>query len=97
MKKIRLSFCEISFLEDNIVEVITDKGVEINAALVEEYHNFYKNTFDCAFGVLVTKKYDYSYDFPAMLKIGDLENLKAVAVLHFSDFSKTAHMVNKIP
>ena len=64
---------------------------------VEEYHNFYKNNFDSAFGVLVTKKYDYSYDFPAMRKIGDLENLKAVAVLHFSDFSKTAHMVNKIP
>jgi len=97
METVRLSFCEISFIDPNIVEVVTDEGIEINAESVREYHGFYRTRFDAPFGVLVSKKHEYSYDFSAMLKIGDIENMEAVAVLHFSERSKAAHVLNKMP
>ncbi len=96
-KKVRLSFCEIYFLEDNLVEVITDEGTDIDAAMLREYHDFYATTFTAIFGVLVNKVHRYSYQFPVMKKIGDSPLMRAVAVLHHSSVSRISHTVDEIP
>lgn len=95
-KKVRLSFCEIYLLEDNLVEVITDEGTDIDEAMLREYHDFYTTTFTAMFGVLVNKVHQYSYQFPVVKEIGDLPLMRAVAVLHHSSSSRISHMVDKI-
>ncbi len=96
-KKVRLSFCEIYLFEDNLVEVITDEGTDIDEAMLREYHNFYTATFTAMFGVLVNQVHRYSYQFPVMKKIDDLPLVRAVAVLHHDRMSRILHTVDKIP
>ena len=60
MPDVKLSFCEVNFLRENIIEVIPFEGVEVGEKEVEEYHQFFDKSFTNAFGVLVKRKYHYA-------------------------------------
>ena len=96
MKIVNLSFCEIHILDDDLIEVITNEGIEVNDSMVEEYHEFFRRTFRESFAVLVNKVNSYSYRFSALLNIGSVKGLKAVAILHYSKASQESHLVNSI-
>ena len=96
MKIVNLSFCEIHILDDDLIEVITNEGIEVNDSMVEEYHEFFRRTFRESFAVLVNKVNSYSYRFSALLNIGNVKGLKAVAILHYSKASQESHLVNSI-
>ena len=86
----KLSFCEVNFIRDNIIEVIPFEGVEIGEKEVEEYHNFFYRSFKGPFGILVNKRHHYSYSFEAQRKITKYPLLKAVAILFYDRQSEVS-------
>ena len=83
MKKYKLSFCEITLLQDDIAEVITNEGVEINLEMVGEYHEFLLNHMKHPFSVLINRLNSYSYTFEAQQHIATLEQLNGIAVVSY--------------
>ena len=90
MPNVKLSFCEVNFLRENIIEVIPFEGVEVGEKEVEEYHKFFDRTFKNSFGVLVNRKYHYTYTFEAQMNITKYPLLKAVAILFYNRQSEVS-------
>jgi len=83
-----LSFAKIVLLRSDIAEVIINDGVEMDNAKVEQYHEFLLNHLTAPFSILVNKINSYSYDFEALNKVGTLKELKAIAVVTYTNASK---------
>ena len=81
----RLTFATIIKLTHNIAEVIVDKNTEIDLGCVEELHNALLATLAPSFGLLVNKQQPYSYSIDAQFKITTLPQLKAIAVVSYSN------------
>lgn len=81
MKSYKISFGSIFKIEDNLAEVIADEGVVINEDMVNEFHYTLLDMFQKPFCLLINKENSYSYTFQAQKKIGNLEEIKAIAVL----------------
>jgi len=77
---IELSFCQISFLDDFIIEVITNPSIEVGYSEIEEYHQFF-NQLSNPVGVLVNRSNEYSYSFEAIRNIRENDKMAAVAIL----------------
>lgn len=86
--KNKLSFCTINILSDDIAEVVINKDVEISMEMVEEYEAFFTEAFTEDFGLLINKVHPYSFAFEAKLSIGSHANLKAIAVVDYTEKSK---------
>jgi len=77
---VKLSFCEIRKLSDDIIEVIIDDGVEVGESEIREYHAFF-DMLAHPVGVLVNRANHYSFSFDAQSKVAMHKNMLAVAVL----------------
>lgn len=86
--KNKLSFCTINILSEDIAEVIVNKDVEISMEMVEEFEMFLAKIFTENFGLLINKIHPYSFAFEAKLSIGSHANLKAIAVIDYTEKSK---------
>ncbi len=86
--KHQLSFANINILSESIAEVIVHPNIEISIEMVEEYHDFLTKQFPRNFAVLVNKINAYDYSFEAKLCLASHENLKAIAVVNYTDQSK---------
>ncbi len=79
----RLSFgCTINHLDNNIAEVIVDKGIELSIEMVEELDNYLDTHYSTQFALLVNKANRYSYSYEAQLCLASLDKQKAIAVLY---------------
>lgn len=97
MNKFRLSYATVIKLTDQIAEVIVDEGVEMSLAHVEEYHHFLLSTFTPPFGILVNRKYSYTYSFEAMQELATLEEFRAIAQLTYTRVAeKSSRMLHDI-
>lgn len=85
--KHQLSFASVNILSGNIIEVIINPNVEISLEMSEEYNDFLAKCFTDDFAVLVNKVHPYDYAFEAKLTVGSNENLKAIAVVYYSQES----------
>ncbi len=83
--KHQLSFASITIISDNIAEVIVDPDVEISIEMVEECYNFLNQKFPHHFALLVNKINTYNYSFEAKLSLTCHENLKAIALVCYSE------------
>ncbi|WP_406684525.1 hypothetical protein N1F78_02035 [Seonamhaeicola sp. MEBiC1930] len=81
MKSYKLTFGEIIILNESLAEVIVNEGVEMDEALVIEFHDFLLENLTAPFSLLINRKNSYSYTFGAQRLIGRLEEIKAVAVI----------------
>ena len=93
METHKLSFCKINKLNDSIAEVIVNEGVEVNSDMVEEYHGWLAANLKPPYGLLINRINQYSYDFDAQIKIGDLPEIKAITVVVYSKISEAATRV----
>ena len=75
----KLSFCDITFLDDSIVEVAPYKNCHIEDKEVVEFHDFF-DSLQREVGVLVNRKNVYSYSFFAQTNIANHENITAVCI-----------------
>jgi len=84
----KLSFCSINIINENIAEVIVNKSVEISIEMVEEYDDFLSTHFSGDIGLLINRINSYNFSFEAKLTIASHENIKAIAVINYSDESE---------
>ena len=87
MKK-TLSFGVVNILSEHIAEIIINNNVVITLEMIDEYDQFLSQHFKGDFGLLINRINHYSYTFEAMLSIGSLEGLKAMAVVFYNDIGK---------
>jgi len=84
----RLSFGEITILKPNLAEVIVDNGVEMDLAMVEEYHDFLLTHLQHPFNLLINKRNQYTYSFDAQKHLGTLSQINSMAVVAYSSISE---------
>ena len=90
MKSYQLSFGKIIALSDKIAEVIVDDGLEMDEAMINEYHDCLISNFQAPFSVLVNKLNRYTYTFPAQQKLAAIEQMNAIAVVAYTTSTKYA-------
>ena len=90
MNTYRLTFGDITILQENLAEVVISDGIIMDEDMVDEYHNFLNSNLKSPFSLLINKKFAYSYTFGAQLKIGDLNNLIKVAVIVYTSLTEMA-------
>ncbi len=79
-----LSFGVVNILQEDIAEVIINENVEFDIPMVEEYHAFLLSHLTAPFALLINKIYSYTYTGTAQLKIGDLPQIYAMAVVAYT-------------
>ncbi len=90
MKTYDLSFGTVTVLRPDLAEVIVNEGVEMDRDMVDEYHMFVSEFLAESCGILINKKHQYTYTFEAQLEIANLEKIKAMAVVVYSDATRIA-------
>ncbi|MDD2916194.1 MAG: hypothetical protein PHP70_12850 [Gallionella sp.] len=85
-----LRFGKIILLSSNTAEVIINDGVEMNEAMVNEYHEFLIAHLHAPFSLLINKINSYSYDFAAQASLATIKEIKAMAVVSYSRISVQA-------
>tara|TARA_R110000868_G_scaffold62922_3_gene189865 strand:+ start:770 stop:1177 length:408 start_codon:yes stop_codon:yes gene_type:complete len=79
-----LGFAKIVLLANNLAEVIIDQGIVMNLAMVNQYHEFLTKHLQAPFSLLINKKNEYSYDFNAQMKIANIPQINAMAVVTYT-------------
>ena len=80
----KLSFAKINILRKDIAEVIINENIEMDAYMVEQYHDFLLTHLQAPFSLLINKINSYSYDFQAQKNIASLNEIKAMAVVAYN-------------
>jgi len=84
----KLSFGEITLLQEDIAEVIVNDRVEFNLEMVAEYHEFLINKMKCPFSLLINKLNSYTYTFEAQQHLATLTDINAMAVVSYSNITE---------
>ena len=84
MNLYELSFAKIIVLRDDIAEVIINDAVVMNAAMVEQYHEFLRSILTSPFSLLINKINSYTYDFDAQIELATIAEINAMAVVAYS-------------
>jgi hypothetical protein len=94
----KLSFGKAIVIDSSLAEIIIDEGIEMNLAMVTEYHNWISQNLSDPCMVLVNRINSYTYSFNAQLALGSLEQIKAVAVVTNCDkVIKTTEFLKTLP
>jgi hypothetical protein len=98
MKTFDLSFGTVTVLRQDLAEVIIDQGIEMDLDMVDEYHMFVSEFLADPCAILINKLHQYTYSFEAQLAISNLEKIKAIAVVAYTDASRTvSETLMKLP
>ncbi len=93
-----LGFGKIIILDEDLAEVIIDKGVEMDMGMVNEYHNFLVTHLKAPFSLLINKVNSYTYSFAAQRKLATIPQIKAMAVVTYNPVTeKTTRSLLGIP
>ena len=84
-----LSFAKAIVINSQLAEIIVDEGIEMDLAMITEYHNWISKNCSDPCIVLINKINSYTYSFDAQLVLGSLEQIKATAVLAIRDSAIT--------
>ena len=88
MDLFELPFAKIIILRDDLAEVMINDGIQMNMAMVEEYHSFLLSHLKSPFSLLINKINSYSYDFDAQEHLATLDEINAMAVVVYNPVSK---------
>ena len=79
-----LPFANIRILRNDIAEVVINDGIQMNLAMVDQYHDFLLSHLQAPFSLLINKVNAYSYDFDAQEKLATLTEINAMAVVVYN-------------
>ncbi len=88
MNTLEFPFAKVLIRDVSLIEIIADEGVEINSDMIEQFHQLLLENFSPPIGILVNKINRYSYTFRAQIKLGDIHEVGAIAVVAYSQMSK---------
>ena len=83
MELYELPFARIIVLRDDIAEVIINEGVEMDVAMVDQYHDFLLSHLRPPFSLLINKINSYTYDFDAQMQLATLKEINVMAVVAY--------------
>lgn len=83
-----LPFAKIIILHDDIAEVMINDGVEMDAEMVQQYHDFLLSHLHAPFSLLINKVNAYTYNFQAQEKLATLKEINAMAVVAYNRVTK---------
>ena len=84
----KLSFGQITLLQEDIAEVIVNEGEELDIEKVAEYHEFLIKEMKHPFSLLINILNSYTYNFEAQQLIGSLSQINAIAVVTYNKITK---------
>ena len=87
MKTEKLPFAKVIKLDSNLMEVIVNEGVEMDVEMVNQYHEWLLKNLTPPFGILFNKINSYTYTFDAQKILADLPEIKAMAVISYTQVS----------
>jgi hypothetical protein len=97
-KTYALSFGTVTLLASNLAEVIVNEGVEMDIAMVREYHAFINKELATPCATLINKKNSYSFTFEAELEVSNLEKIIAIAAVVYTEPGRiTTEFLGKLP
>lgn len=79
-----LPFAKIVILREDIAEVMINEGVELDAAMVDQYHDFLLSHLEAPFALLINKVNSYTYNFEAQENLATLKEINAMAVVAYN-------------
>ena len=85
-----LPFAKIIILRDDIAEVMINEGVQMDANMVDQYHDFLLSHLRAPFSLLINKVNSYAFDFDAQAKLATLKEINAIAVVVYNRVSRIA-------
>ena len=98
MNSHKLPFATIDIIRDDIAEVRINDGFEMDEKTVEQYHSFLLSHLHAPFSLLINKVNAYSYSFGAQEKLATIKEIRAMAVVTYSQGSKdTTELLASIP
>ncbi len=98
MSHYTLDFGEIIILQDDIAEVIIHEGIEMDDAIVDQYHAFLLTHLQSPFSLLINKINAYTYTFSAQLKLASLPQIHAMAVVAYNRVTEmTTESLSNMP
>ncbi len=80
----RLSFANISFISNDIAEVIVDNNIEVTIEMVEEFDDFLSAYDHTHLGILINRIHSYTYTFEAQFCLYSHQKIKAIALVYYS-------------
>ena len=93
-----LGFAKMIILYDDLAELIVNNDVELNLDMVNTLHQELRSNLTSPFYLLVNKSNDYSYDFTAQHELGTLDELKAIAIVCYTEKSKkSTNFISALP
>ena len=90
MELFDLPFLKIIKLGDDLIEVITHEGVELDTGMMEQYHTWIRNKLKHPCYILVNKINAYSYSFEVQQNLSTIPEIKAIALLVYTQASQLA-------
>lgn len=84
MESYHLGFAKITILQHDIAEIVISEGVEINAAMVKEFHQALLTHLTPPFSLLMNKVHSYAYSFDAQIALSNLTDINALAVVTYN-------------
>ena len=85
-----LSFCKIQIIDQNIVEVILNNGVEISGQMVDEFFTAIAGKMHDQISILLDKATHYSYNFDALLKLSESTKILNIGVVTYDELSRSS-------
>ena len=90
MEQRALSFCKFIKHNESLLEAILDNSVDFGVDHANEVNNILKSMSTVPYGILVDVRNDFTFNFDAGVKIGNLEFEKRVAFLIHRKSAETA-------
>ncbi|EPJ48214.1 MAG: hypothetical protein OFPI_30660 [Osedax symbiont Rs2] len=85
-----MSFAEITILKPNLAEVIIGSDIEMDLAMVNEYHEFLLSHLECPFNLLINKIHQYSYTFEAQQHLATMREINSMAVVAYNSVTENS-------
>lgn len=83
MEVFELDFAKIILIREDIAEVIINNGVEMDLAMVNQFHEFLISHLRAPFSLLVNKLNSYAYTFEAQKQLATIPQIRAMAVVAY--------------
>ena len=88
MESFKLTFAEIIKHDPYLAEVIVNEGVVITTNLVKEFHQWINDNLDNPTYLLINRLNSYSYTVTSQRQMGNLDQIKSVAVVSYNEKSR---------
>jgi len=86
-------FCIISTLSKNCAEIVFKDGTEVTKEMLLEIHQWLSSNIDSPMYIIINKIFPHSYTFNAQMELSTLSNIKAMAMVCYSNVSQATTMI----